>query len=563
MTRYAANYPGGYLTFGANESGHGFSSFLLGFPNVAWSPEGYPKTVPAQNQWGAYILDDWKVTPTLTVNIGLRYDHVGVPVDREGLWRTWSLANKWTAPNGQAIPTLFPNVLGSAAAVPLFKPDNRFFMPRVGIAWRPFDKWVFRTGSGWYNNSAHFNVYTILNLMPPYSAGAEFNQITDAGRTAVIDANGRTYNVGTRQFRPGTFVYELGPNLFGGAATVRPESFFGVEPDRKNSNHVTWSADIQRELPMGTAFTLSYVGSKTSNGSAITGIGNLAPPSPNTDIQSRRVYRYFHDELRPAVPVREAGTIQMIVSGLNNTYNGITASLDKRFSRGFAYGFYYAFSKATGESSGPQDGLQLTQTNSNWRDGRGPLPFNRRHSAVAHWVWEIPYRRDGKGLAGVVLGGWQLNGILALRSGFPFSVTQGGDINTGGPVRADRIADGRISNPSRTLWFDPQAFQRVTCNIPSRQDLCHYGNAGVGILTTPGERRADLSMAKNFRLMEGVRLQFRVEAFNATNHPWFGQPNGIGFATVNSTRPDGTRMGEIRSLEAPMRSVQLGLKLYW
>ncbi len=563
MTRYAANYPGGYINFSANESGNGFSSFLLGYPSQFQTPEGYPKTVPAQNQWGLYVLDDWKVTPRLTLNLGLRYDHVGVPVDREGLWRTWDLSHTWTAPNGNVLPTLFPNVLGSGAAIPLFKPDNRFFMPRIGIAWRPWNKWVFRAGSGWYNNSAHFNVYTILNLMPPYSAGSEFNSVTDAGQPAMITADGRTFNVGTRQFRPGNFVYELGPNLFGGTATVKPENFYAVEPDRKNSNHVTWSTDIQRELPLGTALTISYVGSKTSNGSAITGIGNLALPSPNTDIQSRRIYRYFHDPLRPEVPIREAGAISMIVSGLNNFYQGLTASLDKRFSRGFAYGFYYAFSKAYGESTGPQDGLNNTQTNSNWRDGRGPLPFDRRHSSVGHWVWEIPYRRDGKGLAGAVLGGWQLNGILALRSGFPFSITQGGDINTGGPVRSDRIADGRLSNTSRTLWFDPSAFQRVTCNISSRQDLCHYGNSGVGILTTPGERRVDLSMSKNFRVVENVRLQFRLEAFNATNHPWFGQPNGVGYATVNSIKPDGTRMGEIRALETPMRSVQLGLKLYW
>ena len=91
----------------------------------------------------------------------------------------------------------------------------------------------------------------------------------------------------------------------------------------------------------------------------------------------------------------------------------------------------------------------------------------------------------------------------------------------------------------------------MTCNIPSRQDLCHYGNSGVGILTTPGERRVDLSASKNFRLAEGIRLQFRFEAFNATNHPGSGQPNGVGYSTVNSIKPDGTRMGEIRSLETP------------
>jgi hypothetical protein len=82
-------------------------------------------------------------------------------------------------------------------------------------------------------------------------------------------------------------------------------------------------------------------------------------------------------------------------------------------------------------------------------------------------------------------------------------------------------------------------------------------------LTGPSERRVDLSASKNFRIAEGVRLQFRFEAFNAFNHPFFGTPNGIGFVSNNSVIPDGTRMGEIRALETPMRTAQAGLKLYW
>lgn len=560
MTRYAANYPGGTMTFGANETGYGFTSFLLGHPSFVQSPEGYPLTVPVQNQFGLYALDDWKITPKLTLNLGIRYDYVGTPYDRGGYWRTFDLTRLQQTSNGGQVGTIFPTVTGDAAAVPLWG-TTHFIMPRVGIAWRPLNKWVFRAGSGWYNNSAHFNNYTILNLMFPYSAGKEFNSVLDPGQSVTTTIGSNTYNSATRQFRPGSFVLELGPNLFGGTARVGPEQIWYIEPDRKSANHITWTADIQRELPMGTALTISYVGSKTSSGSAIMGYWNAAPPSPNSDIQSRRRYRYFFDALRPE-SLREAATIQGIISGLNNTYHGASISVDKRFSNGLAYGAHYTFSRATGESSGPQDG-PAGQDPRNWRDGRGPLPFNRKHSFVGNFVWELPYRRDGKGVAGKIAGGWQLNGILALRSGFPFTLGQGDDLNTGGPVRPDRIADGRIDNPNRRLWYDPNAFQRVTCNIPSRQDLCHYGSNGVGTLIGPPERRVDLSMVKNFPIAEQVRLQFRFEAFNAFNHPFFGTPNGIGFVNINSTRPDGTRMGEIRSIETPMRTVQLGLKLYW
>ena len=134
-------------------------------------------------------------------------------------------------------------------------------------------------------------------------------------------------------------------------------------------------------------------------------------------------------------------------------------------------------------------------------------------------------------------------------------------------MRPDRLADGRLfSGATREKWFEPAAFQRVDCRIPNRPDLCHYGNAGQGILETPGAKNFDLSVYKNWRLPllgEGGRLQFRTELFNAFNTPQFGQPNGIGFTSTTSIVPDAARMGEIRSLIAPMRVIQFGLKLYF
>jgi hypothetical protein len=138
------------------------------------------------------------------------------------------------------------------------------------------------------------------------------------------------------------------------------------------------------------------------------------------------------------------------------------------------------------------------------------------------------------------------------------------DLNTGGdgtPVRPDRLRDGRLDNASRSLWFDPTAFQRVTCNNPSRPDLCHYGNAGRNIMTSPGQRNLDFSMFKNFTLTEQLKVQFRGEAFNAFNTPFFGQPNNLGFISPNSVTPDAPRVGEIRNLRASMRVLQFGLKI--
>ena len=231
----------------------------------------------------------------------------------------------------------------------------------------------------------------------------------------------------------------------------------------------------------------------------------------------------------------------------------------------------YAFSKALGDG---QDGGNEEAEYQNPRDregSRGPYRFDQKHNMVTHFVYELPFAKGMRGVGGVFLNGWQMNGILSLRSGFPYTVgvgsspltTTGGDLNTGGGnVRPDRIADGRLfDNATRDLWYDPTAFRRVSCNIPGRLDLCHYGNAGRGIITTPGQRSLDFSVYKNFQIREAWRLQFRTELFNATNTPYFGNPNGLSYVSNNSVVPDGSRIGEITNLRQPMRIIQLGLKL--
>jgi len=569
MNRLAANYPHGRITFSAAESGFPFASMMLGYPDYASTPEGYPLTQPRQNMIGAYFLDDWKITPTITANIGIRYDYFGVPRDAGGFWRTMDLQNMFTTSTGLQVPTMYPAVLGSDASVPLWHNDNRYVMPRVGLAWRPAAKWVVRAGSGWYAATAHFNNFTILNLVPPYSGSSSFQQVTDPYQTFPVFAGGVTTNVATRIMRPGTRLLELGPNLFSGATTIAPEDLWYVQPDKKNASQWTWSFDLQRELPRGIALTVGYVGSKSSNLSGIVQNWNTAPPSPDTNYSAHRPYRFVHDALQPVAEVLPLNSLQAIVSGANATYHGATVSVDKRFSNGLAFGAYYVFSKAVGESSGSQDGLPI-QNPRNYKEGRGPLPFDLKHKVNFNFVYELTWLRSSKGLTHAVLGGWQVNGILAYRSGFPITIGQGDDLNTGGftPVRPDRIADGRLDNPSRQLWFNPQAFRRVTCNIPSRQDLCHYGSSGVGVFYGPTQKNADLSLFKNFKFAlpgtpEGMQLQFRLEAINALNTPFFGNPNGIGFSSTNSITPDTPRMGEIRSLATPMRTVQVGLKLFW
>jgi hypothetical protein len=572
MQRAGANQAQGAINFGANESGLDFASFLLGLPNNTLSPEGEPQTFPRATRIGAYINDDWKVTPRLTVNLGLRWDYIGVPFDAKGLWRTFDLpgygidvgrGKGYQTPDGRVISTIYPSTVDAAGGVPLWKQRHGLFMPRVGLAFRPSDKWVVRAGIGWFDNIEHLNNWTILNLMPPKSGSLIAQSVTDPFQTVpVSNADGSTTNVATRIYRAGVPVLTLSDPFQ--AKTPPPTSVLMAPPDTKDGDVWKWNFDLQRELPHSIAWTIGYVGNKGSHNGNSIGNFNDALPSPNTDVQSRRPYQQYYDPAQPQFGIQTVSAIRYLDSFGNSFYHSLQTKVDKRFAGGVSIGAAYTFSKANGDGeAGGNEGVAF-QDPRNRALSKGLFRFDQTHVFVAHYVWELPGGHM-QGPLRHVLGGWQSNGILSLRSGFPFTISEGaGDLNVGsGPARPDRIKDGRLSDPTRVLAYDPTAFQRATCNIPSRPDLCHYGSAGVGIIRDRGQRNLDFSLFKNFKVTEQMKLQFRGEAFNAFNTPYFGDPNGIGFSTINSITPDAPRVGEIRSLRTSMRIVQFGLKLFF
>ncbi|MCC6862014.1 MAG: TonB-dependent receptor [Bryobacterales bacterium] len=575
MERGAANLEEGRYTFSGNETGYALASFLMGFPNRTESAEGLPLTFPRANRFGLYVHDDWKVTPKLTVNMGLRFDYSGFPKDAKGLWRTLDFpgfgadidrGKGYQAPGGALIPTIYPTEVNEQGAVKLTNQEVKFFMPRIGIAYRPTEKWVVRMGAGWFDNINHVNTWTIFNLMPPKSGSLEYNAVTQLARTlSVTGADGQPYTIRTRQFTPGQPVLTLNDPFLqtsGGSARVKPINVLYLPPDYKDGDVWKWSFDIQRELPFQMALTVGYAGTKGSHVGNSVGNYNQAPPSSNTNIQDRRPYQVVYDPATPNLGIQNLANIRYIDSYGESFYHGLQAKLDKRFSHGLAVGVAYTYAKAHGDGeNGGQEGAQF-QDPLDRRGSRGRFGFDQRQILITHFVWELP-GQNMRGALRHVLGGWQTNGIVSFRTGFPFTVTQGGDLNTGGPVRPDRIASGELDSPTRKLWFDPLAFRRVTCNIPSRPDLCHFGSAGYNILDAPGQRNLDISLFKNFPVTENIRLQFRAEAVNATNTPYFGAPGNISFTSNDTIVPDGARMGEIRSLRTPMRIVQFGLKLYF
>ena len=552
MDRRAANLTRGALSFSPNESGLDFASLLLGYPNRSQTAEGYPSVNMRSRRVGAYVTDEWRVRSNLTITAGLRFDYMGNPYDKLGHVRTVSLERPYATSTGAQIPTLFPAVESAEGKEKFWKQVAPFWQPRLGIAYRPSNKWVIRTGAGQYTSPQHFVQISTANLMPPLSGFQQYDSVTDAVAGSP-----------TRIFRAGQPILTLN-DQFSGTLARPPVSVWRLEPDRQERDVWQWSFDVQRELPGSMALTIGYVGSKTTHSANSYENFNGALPSRDTNFQARRPIQQFFDPSVPAQGVQTLGRIFAFDSYSNQHYHGLQTKLERRFSRGLSFGVSYTYSKANGDGEDGGNEGAGRQVYLDRAGSRGRTAFDLTHNAVIHFVYEIPFGKSLKGVPGAVLKGWQTNGILSLRTGFPWTPTVGAnDLNTGGdgaPIRPDRLQDGRLDGATRALWYDPSAFQRVNCNIAARPDLCHYGNSGRNIMTSPGQRNLDFSLFKNFSVTERFKVQFRTETFNLLNTPYFGQPNNLGFVSLSSITPDAPRVGEIRTLRAAMRVLQFGLK---
>jgi hypothetical protein len=571
LDRAAANVPRGSIQ--CCPGGYPLAGWLMGYFGNTETGEGFPFTAPRQNRWAAYFLDDWKATRKLTINMGLRWDFFQTPKDSFGAWRSLRLDILTQAPDGRRLPTVIPEV--GRKNWPPYNVDNRYFMPRVGIAYRATEKWVIRMGGGWFANAQQLNNFTILNLVPPISGTIAYQIQEDILPTFNYEYAGRTYLVQTRRLRPG-FINSVG-NIYAAGTGSLPSTrnTILVPPDNRASNHWQWSFDIQRTLPWNTVLTVGYVGSQTRHLDNTITWNNPDPAYLDTNIQARRPYPFHisqgENDAQGRPLVFGTANIRYLDSYANGSYNALQVSLDKRYSSGLIVGLAYTYGKAIGEGYGRNEGgagvVNGYQNPRDRRQARSRYGFDVTHNAVINFVYEMPFLNRFRGVAGAVLAGWQANGIITLRTGFPFTVTNPGNLNTGGFSLPDRVADGRLGKAAtRQRWYDITAFRRVDCNINGRPDLCHYGNAAMDAMVSPGAQNLDLSVYKNWRLPflgEQGRFQFRAEAFNAFNHPNFGQPQGISFSSLTSIIPDGPRDGEIRSLRLPMRIIQFGAKLYF
>jgi hypothetical protein len=319
----------------------------------------------------------------------------------------------------------------------------------------------------------------------------------------------------------------------------------------------SWNFSIQRELGRNIALDTAYAGTKgTKLYTPGTNLNQLppqllGPPSQFGGLTSQQ-----------RRPFPEFQNIAYNTFGVSSIYHSLQVKLEQRFTAGLTYLLSYTWSKSLDNGSGlfPGDNPSVSssfrvQNLYNMGGERALSADDQAHRFTASYTYDLPW---GPGRAMLnsntiwakVFGSWQLGGIALLRSGLPFGIdsTQNTTDSQGGRQRANRIGDGRLSRDQRSLshFFDTSAF----VNPPQYT----FGNSARNVLRSPGLVNFDLALSKNFYVTEGVRLDFRAEAFNLMNTPAFGFPGAtVGtsqFGVISSTLP-GT----------DARQIQFALKL--
>ncbi|MBX3279018.1 MAG: carboxypeptidase regulatory-like domain-containing protein [Acidobacteria bacterium] len=521
---------------GFNNTGTPLASFFLGLPR-----DTDKSTVPAGNMWGnvyiAYVQDDWKVTPKLTLNLGLQYAYAMPPLNEADIGifdydialtqpnaTNFAYAYLWTGTN--PITGQPPNVRRS-----IMEPDRNNFAPRIGLAYRFMPKMVVRSGFGVFYD---FNTNLIqnagirvadrswpyfpsqaisgVNLLQPSSTTLD-NPYREATLTSVAPAPATT---GTGSFQFDRFA--------------------------RDPYVMQWNLSIERQLPSNILLSVAYLGSGGRKLPAgVQANTALASPDP---INPRRPL--------PNVPRSFTRWTRQV----NSSYNALQLKLEKRFSGTLTFRNSYTWSRSFDTTSDSNTGA--IEYPADFRLAYGPSDFDRTHTNVFSYVYVLPFGR-GKtifsGASGVVdgiLGGWQLSGIVTHRSGRRFSVLTGRDsanigISFAGSVKADIIGDPTPSGftPTREKWLNTAAFA-----MPASGKL---GTSARNAFKSDAFGRFDFLLAKDFRLREGLGLQFRTEFFNAFNQTNFGLP----VTTITNAN-----FGQILSALSS-RDIQFALKLHW
>jgi outer membrane receptor protein involved in Fe transport len=518
-----------------------------------------------QSLFGAYIQDDWRLRPTLMVNLGLRYEPVTVPTEADN---TFAVLTSLTSPAETPVKTFWGK-----------NQSLLNFQPRIGVAWDPF-------GNGKTAVRAAFGIYDELPLPWVFTHGS----------TGVLpyslEKDGSNLPAGS--FPTGAVALVNLPNL-----TTVGNRYIQQNPKRNYA--MNWNLNLQRELANNVTAAVAYVGSHTVHAPfstddsnmvlpTLTSAGYLWPCDPSLVTTTHPSCAGGGTRLNPNV-----GRIRATWWDNNATYNGLQAGLAKRMSHGIQAQGSYTWSKCIDMGSGGMLGDPYANSLSslmffNKGGRRGLCDYNIAHNFVLNYLWQVPTPSFGGGITRHILGGWELGGVLVASTGAPFTLTLGGDPLgqnstdaksfvsrvTGPGCGGNPVNSGSVNNYIKLNCFsDPRAPASFASSCQLASDgkggtipgtcMNLFGNNGRNSVVGPGLINVDFSVFKNNYIETSsgnINIQIRGEFFNVINHANFQSP--IANSTLfNQDGSPTNGAGAINSTSTPSRQIQLGLKVIW
>jgi hypothetical protein len=511
----------GTYAFTAFATGYSYADFLLGIPNTTSRNYVRPPRYARFYTVSAFLQDDYKVTPTLTLSYGVRYEYNQPAYDKQNIVFNVDPANgRLVVPNQTIIdryvnplfPSSIPIVTAAEAGFPersLRNSDRNNFQPRVGFAWRPFGgtRTVFRGGYGVFNDDFTADIFSPL-YGGPFALTESFVNTISGGVPAL-----------TLQ-RP-----------FLARGTTGNVDVTGLSRDLRNAYAQQWNFTFERQFWDSTGLRLSYVGTKSTQ--LVYG-RNINQPAPSTIA--------FNNNRRPFPLFRN---IIMRENGGNHVYHALSTELERRWNRGLSYQLAWTWAKNltdVDEIGGVEGGTTIENAFNRARE-RGNAQFSPRHRFISTVIWELPVGRgkpflSGPSVAGMILGGWQLSGSYIAQTGeYLTPVFAGSDPSNTQTVGGlpDRIGNGNLPAGQRTIdrWFDASAFA-----VPPNG---RFGNSGRGIIVGPGRQTTSAALFKSFPIRERMNFRVQISFTNLFNRANFDNPalnisapNAVG--TIRSTQ---------------------------
>ncbi len=511
----------GHFEFNGQITGIPYADFLAGDVYGWYVFEAIPTSA---HEWTSALFgcDDFKVTPHLTLNLGLRWQTQSGWGVKNNLFGVFDphLPNPATF-NGQSYPGA---ILFGGQSDPAFggklstiqNGDRKEFAPRIGLAWSPRNSWAFRASYGIFDAPRDAENYTDNALalgLNPHQVG--FNGYT-ANTIAFPLASGPN---------PGTSV--VFPTLQSLSPTINNFGFTAYYPRNMPTVYVQqWIASVQHDFAHDILLDTSYVYTRGRNLNFSTDI-NQAPPSSFTcsGFNCGAPDPIFNN------------IVAQIYTGYSN-YNALQARVQKRMSNGVSFQFNYAYSKSldTGTGNGHGSGVDIYQDAFDPAANYGPSNFNLKHTLVGQVVYEVPFghAREHKlnGIADQVIGGWTVSTLFQWHSGAPFTPVIQGSVRQlpldylndvyasgmrAGTLYPDIVGDPNVSNSSISNWFNPGAYSDPAPGT--------FGDVHRNSFVGPRFSNVNLSIAKEFPIRESMGLEIRANAYNIFNHINFNNPD--------------------------------------